>query len=36
MNSSRVILYASKGNDFAQAARSEVQRTLDVLNTLRV
>ena len=35
VNSSRAILYASSGNDFAQAARAEAQRTRDTLNAAR-
>jgi orotidine-5'-phosphate decarboxylase len=31
VNSSRAILYASSGDDFAQAARKEAMRTRDVL-----
>ncbi len=32
VNSSRAILYASSGDDFAQAARKEAERTRDVLS----
>ena len=32
VNSSRAILYASSGSDFADAARREAQRTRDVLH----
>ena len=32
VNSSRAILYASAGDDFAQAARREAERTRDLLN----
>ena len=32
VNSSRAILYASSGDDFAQAARKEAMRTRDVLS----
>jgi orotidine-5'-phosphate decarboxylase len=35
VNSSRAILYASAGDDFAQAARAEAQRTREVLNAAR-
>ncbi len=35
VNSSRAILYASNGDDFAQAARTEAQRTRDTLNAAR-
>ena len=35
VNSSRAILYASSGDDFAQAARTEAQRTRDTLNAAR-
>ena len=35
VNSSRAILYASSGDDFAQAARAEAQRTRDTLNAAR-
>ena len=35
VNSSRAILYASNGADFAQAARAEAQRTRDTLNAAR-
>lgn len=35
VNSSRAILYASKGDNFAQAARTEAQRTRDTLNAAR-
>jgi orotidine-5'-phosphate decarboxylase len=35
VNSSRVVLYASSGADFAQAARTEAMRTSDLLNTAR-
>jgi orotidine-5'-phosphate decarboxylase len=31
VNSSRAILYASSGDDFAQAARQEAIRTRDIL-----
>ena len=33
VNSSRAILYASSGRDFAEAARSEARKTRDVLHT---
>jgi orotidine-5'-phosphate decarboxylase len=36
VNSSRAILYASAGDDFAQAARREAIRTRDVLQAARV
>jgi orotidine-5'-phosphate decarboxylase len=36
VNSSRAILYASSGEDFAQAARREATRTRDVLQAARV
>jgi len=36
VNSSRAILYASSGEDFAQAARREALRTRDVLEAARV
>jgi len=36
VNSSRAILYASSGADFADAARSEALRTRDLLNAARV
>jgi orotidine-5'-phosphate decarboxylase len=36
VNSSRAILYASAGNDFAQAARREALRTRDLLQAARV
>ena len=35
VNSSRAILYASGGDDFAQAARAEAMRTRDTLNAAR-
>ncbi|WP_082876851.1 orotidine-5'-phosphate decarboxylase [Hydrogenophaga crassostreae] len=35
VSSSRAILYASQGSDFAQAARAEAQRTRDTLNAAR-
>ncbi|MEX1167390.1 MAG: orotidine-5'-phosphate decarboxylase, partial [Hydrogenophaga sp.] len=35
VNSSRAILYASQGADFAQAARAEAMRTRDTLNAAR-
>ena len=35
VNSSRAILYASKGDDFAAAARTEAQRTRAVLEAAR-
>jgi len=35
VNSSRAILYASNGKDFAQAARREAMRTRDVLEAAR-
>lgn len=35
VNSSRAILYASNGEDFAKAARAEAQRTRDTLNAAR-
>jgi orotidine-5'-phosphate decarboxylase len=35
VNSSRAVLYASAGADFAAAARAEAQRTRDVLNAAR-
>jgi orotidine-5'-phosphate decarboxylase len=35
VNSSRSILYASKGGDFAAAARTEAQRTRAVLEAAR-
>jgi orotidine-5'-phosphate decarboxylase len=35
VNSSRAILYASSGTDFADAARAEAIRTRDLLNTAR-
>jgi orotidine-5'-phosphate decarboxylase len=35
VNSSRAILYASQGDDYAQAARAEAQRTRDTLNAAR-
>ncbi len=36
VNSSRAVLYASAGDDFADAARAEALRTRDVLNAARV
>lgn len=36
VNSSRAILYASSGADFAEAARAEAIRTRDLLNAARV
>jgi orotidine-5'-phosphate decarboxylase len=36
VNSSRAILYASSGTDFAQAARREAQRTRELLESARV
>ena len=35
VSSSRAVLYASSGSDFAQAARAEAQRTRDTLNAAR-
>jgi orotidine-5'-phosphate decarboxylase len=35
VNSSRAILYASNGTDFADAARAEAIRTRDLLNTAK-
>src|SRR3569832_1028129 len=35
VNSSRAILYASSGDDFAQAARAEAQRTRDMLEAAK-
>jgi orotidine-5'-phosphate decarboxylase len=35
VNSSRAILYASAGEDFAEAARREAMRTRDVLEAAR-
>jgi orotidine-5'-phosphate decarboxylase len=35
VNSSRAVLYASSGADFAQAARLEAQRTRELLNAAR-
>lgn len=35
ISSSRAVLYASNGEDFAAAARTEAQRTRDVLNAAR-
>ena len=35
VNSSRAVLYASSGTDFAQAARLEAMRTRDLLNAAR-
>jgi orotidine-5'-phosphate decarboxylase len=36
VNSSRAILYASSGDDFAEAARREALRTRDLLEAARV
>ncbi len=36
VNSSRAIIYASSGNDFAEAARREAMRTRDLLQAARV
>ena len=36
INSSRAVLYASNGKDFAQAARSEAIRTRDEINQYRI
>ncbi|KQP12550.1 orotidine-5'-phosphate decarboxylase [Pseudorhodoferax sp. Leaf267] len=36
VSSSRAILYASSGDDYAQAARAEAQRTRDVLHAARL
>jgi orotidine-5'-phosphate decarboxylase len=36
VNSSRAVLYASSGDDFAAAARREAQRTRDLLEAARV
>jgi orotidine-5'-phosphate decarboxylase len=35
VNSSRAILYASSGDDFAQAARAQAQRTRDMLESAK-
>jgi orotidine-5'-phosphate decarboxylase len=35
VNSSRAVLYASAGDDFAAAARAEAQRTRDLLHSVR-
>ena len=35
VNSSRAILYASSGDDFADAARREAQKTRDLLQAAR-
>ena len=35
VSSSRAVLYASSGSDFAQAARAEAKRTRDTLNAAR-
>ena len=35
VNSSRAILYASSGEDFAEAARREAMKTRDVLQAAR-
>ena len=35
VNSSRAVLYASSGEDFAQAARREALKTRDVLQAAR-
>ena len=34
INSSRAVLYASQGDDFAQAARLAAQQTRDMLNAV--
>jgi orotidine-5'-phosphate decarboxylase len=35
INSSRAVLYAGKGEDFAQAARRVAQETRDAVNAFR-